>query len=192
MERTALIRKAGTPAASVPQPSPASRLPQSGARHQTLGDINPVGRGSAPGGDPTMGPARPIHLLRLPHRHRRQAASHSPVPGTRPWATSIRWEGALPRAAIRRWGQQGPYTCCACPTAIAGKPPPTVRCQAPDLGRHQSGGRGLCPGRRSDDGARTARPTCRRCTQPGATGPIRPRPGPSKPPLHRRHQPDRY
>ncbi len=42
----------------------------------------------AAGGDPTMRPARPIHLLRLFHSHRRQAASHSPVPGPKFWVTS--------------------------------------------------------------------------------------------------------
>ncbi len=82
------------------------------------GDRLPLGGYFAASGDPAMRPARPIHLLRPSHRHRRQAASHSLVPDTRPWATSIRLSqsgarhetlgdinpvgGGLLRAAIRR------------------------------------------------------------------------------------------
>ncbi len=66
------------------------------------------------------GPARPIHLLRLSHRHRRQDQ----------------------------------YICCVCHIAIAGKPPPTVWCQARDPGPHQSGGRRLA----DDEASKTSTP----------------------------------
>ncbi len=123
--------EADTWAAALPTHSPAE-LPPTGLVACTRPEITSI---LWEGALPAMRPARPVHLLRLTHSHRRQAASHSLVLVPKFRATSNGWEAAC---CGRRSGDVASKThtpAVALPTPSPAELPPTglVACTRPEI-----------------------------------------------------------